>query len=148
MTTNSGDSEKLASQMPVVSEARSPTISEIYKEQYAHFRGMNDILYKIPPLFTAVIGGLWYFAMQNISADKPVARSIFLFTALICLVFVHVMARFREAFSAYISNLNKMDGDLKVTIKSGHWSTITSIQFLLWMAATFSVLGSIYSFYK
>jgi hypothetical protein len=29
-------------------------MTEIYKEQYAHFRGMNDILYKIPPLFTAV----------------------------------------------------------------------------------------------
>jgi hypothetical protein len=35
------------------------TINEIYKEQYAHFRAMNDILYKIPPLFTVVIGSLW-----------------------------------------------------------------------------------------
>jgi hypothetical protein len=25
------------------------TRAEIYKEQYAHFRSMNDILYKIPP---------------------------------------------------------------------------------------------------
>ena len=39
------------------------TINEIYKEQYAHFRALNDILYKIPPLFTAVIGALWLFAV-------------------------------------------------------------------------------------
>ena len=42
------------------------TEADRYKEQYAHFRSMNDILYKIPPLFTAVIGGLWYFAATNI----------------------------------------------------------------------------------
>lgn len=37
-----------------------PDISDLdrYREQYAHFRSMNDILYKIPPLFTAIIGGL------------------------------------------------------------------------------------------
>ena len=42
------------------------TRADIYKEQYAHFRSMNDILYKIPPLFTAIMGGLWYFAVQNL----------------------------------------------------------------------------------
>jgi hypothetical protein len=126
------------------------TINEIYKEQYAHFRGMNDILYKIPPLFTAVIGALWYFAVQNITTDRWIARAVFLFTAIACISFVNVMARFRQSFSGYIDNLNKMDGDMKVTTKDGafRWSTITTIQFLLWAAATVSVLGIAYSFAK
>jgi hypothetical protein len=53
------------------------TINEIYKEQYAHFRAMNDLLYKIPPLFTVVIGSLWYFAVQNIEKEKVVSATVF-----------------------------------------------------------------------
>lgn len=125
------------------------TLSEIYKEQYAHFRGMNDILYKIPPLFTAVIGGLWYFAVQNLANDKWVARLVFAFAAVASVCFVNVMRRFRLAFNGYIGNLNKMDGDMRVTMQGAtRYSTIRMIQFLLWSAAVVSLLGIVYSFYK
>ena len=40
--------------------------ADIYREQSAHFRFMNDIPHKIPPLLTAVLGGLWYFAANNL----------------------------------------------------------------------------------
>jgi hypothetical protein len=90
---------------------------DIYKEQYAHFRSMNDILYKIPPMFTAVLGGLWYFAVQTLEKDKLVSCAVFAFSAIASVCFVNIMARFREAFNAYISNLNVMDGNMKVTIK-------------------------------
>jgi hypothetical protein len=70
---------------------------------------MNDILYKIPPLFTAVIGGLWYFAVQNLPNDKWIARLVFAFAAIASVCFANVMQRFRLAFNGYISNLNKMD---------------------------------------
>jgi hypothetical protein len=126
------------------------TLNEIYKEQYAHFRAMNDILYKIPPLFTAVIGALWYFAVQNLATDRWIARAVFVFATIACICFVNVMARFRQSFNGYIDNLNKMDGDMKVTTKDGsfRWSTITTIQFLLWVAATVSLLGVAYSLCK
>lgn len=93
------------------------TRAEIYKEQYAHFRSMNDILYKIPPLFTAILGGLWYFAVLNLEKDKWISSTIFAFAAVASVCFVNVMQRFRMAFNSYIDNLNQMDGDMKVSIK-------------------------------
>jgi hypothetical protein len=138
---------------PEHTTARQPsgvTVNEIYKEQYAHFRGMNDTLYKIPPLFTAVIGGLWYFAVQNITEKPAIASAVFAFTAIAAVCFVNVMSRFRQAFNGYISNLNKLDGEMKVTTKGGKFrvSTITTIQVLLWIAFLVSASGVFYPFYK
>jgi hypothetical protein len=126
------------------------TPNEIYKEQYAHFRGMNDTLYKIPPLFTAVIGGLWYFAVSNTDSKRAVASAVFAFTAVTCICFVNVMARFRQAFNGYLDNLNVMDGDMKITTKRGKFrvSTITTVQILLWIAAALSVAGMAYPYSK
>lgn len=120
-----------------------PEISklDIYKEQYAHFRSMNDILYKIPPIFTAVIGGLWYFAVTNIGTDKWIAAGVFLFAAVSSVCFINVLHRFRLAFTGYLDNLNEMDGDMRVTIKSRLPSTLDTIQFLLFVAAALSIAG-------
>jgi hypothetical protein len=117
--------------------------SEIYREQYAHFRSMNEILYKIPPLFTAVIGGLWYFAVIELDKAHWISAAIFLFAAIASVAFVNVMQRFRMAFKAYINNLNKFDGHWKVSISSstGLPSTAVTIQYLLWAAAILSVAG-------
>jgi hypothetical protein len=123
----------------------SVTISEIYKEQYAHFRTMNDILYRIPPLFTAVIGALWYFAVQYIEKDNAISGAVFVFAAIASLCFVIVMERFRAAFIGYINNLNRMDGDMKVTIRSSCLpSTIKTVQFLLCLASFLSLCGLAY----
>jgi hypothetical protein len=125
-----------------------PDVSQldIYKEQYAHFRSMNDILYKIPPIFTAIIGGLWYFASSHLENTKWVACAVFIFSAICSICFVNVMQRFRLAFSGYIDNLNKMDGAYKVTLNPSRTpSTIATIQFLLGTAAIISLLGAIYS---
>ncbi|GEC56970.1 ABC-type lipoprotein release transport system permease subunit [Bradyrhizobium japonicum] len=111
---------------------------------------MNDTLYKIPPLFTGVIGGLWYFAVQNIAEKPLIASAVFAFTVIAAICFVNVMSRFRKAFNGYISNLNKLDGELKVTTKGGrfHVSTITTIQVLLCIAFVISVLGTFYPLWK
>jgi hypothetical protein len=59
------------------------------------------------------------------------------------------MQRFRMSFNSYIDNLNKMDGDMKVSIKSSSLpSTIASVQLLLWAAALVSLLGVFYSMHK
>lgn len=122
---------------------------DIYREQYAHFRSMNDILYKIPPLFTAILGGLWYFAVINLEKDKWIACAVFAFAAIGSVCFVNMMQRFRLAFNSYINNLNQMDGDMKVSIKPSRFpSTIATIQLLLWAAAVVSVLGIFYAAHK
>ena len=123
--------------------------ADIYREQYAHFRSMNDILYKIPPLFTAVIGGLWYFAVLNLEKDRWIACAVFAFATVASVCFVNVMQRFRLAFNSYVNNLNQMDGDMKVSIRATHLpSTIVTVQLLLWAAAVFSFLGVFYAVFR
>jgi hypothetical protein len=59
---------------------------------------------------------------------------------------MNVMQRFRMAFNAYIDNLNKMDGPMRVSIKPSRYpSTIKTIQFLLLTAAVISLAGAIYA---
>jgi hypothetical protein len=125
------------------------TRTDIYREQYAHFRSMNDSLYKIPPLFTAILGGLRYFAVINLEKDKWIACAVFAFAAIGSICFVNIMQRFRLAFNSYIDNLNQMDGDMKVSTKPSCFpSTIVTIQLLLWAAALVSVLGIFYAAHK
>ncbi|MDE2182520.1 MAG: hypothetical protein KGJ78_05810 [Alphaproteobacteria bacterium] len=122
---------------------------DIYKEQYAHFRSMNDILYKIPPMFTAILGGLWYFAVLNLEKDKWISCAVFAFAAVASICFVNVMQRFRMAFNSYIDNLNTMDGDMKVSIKPSCLpSTIVTVELLLWAAALVSLLGVFYAAHR
>jgi hypothetical protein len=57
-------------------------------------------------------------------------------------IFILVVDRFRLAFNAYISNINKMDGDMKVTLgDSKSWSTMRLIQAGLASAAFLSILS-------
>jgi len=130
-----------------MNDNKDVSINEIYKEQYAHFRSMNDILYKIPPLFSAAIGGLWYFAANQLKSDRLIAVSIFLFAAVLSVSSVFIMDRFSRAFSSYISNLNKLDGDYAVTLKDQTWppSTVKIVQFLLWVATAISIFGVLYA---
>jgi hypothetical protein len=120
---------------------------DIYKEQYSHFRSMNDILYKIPPIFTAVLGGLWYFAITILEKDKWIACVVFAFALVASLCFINVMQRFRMAFNAYITNLNKMDMDMAVTTKPTSFppSTLSTVQIMLAAAALVSLAGAIYA---
>lgn len=122
---------------------------DIYKEQYSHFRAMNDILYKIPPIFTAVLGGLWYFAVTTLDKDKWISCAVFAFAMVCSICFVNVIQRFQTAFSLYIDNLNKMDGDMKVSIRPSLLpSTTATIQFMLWVAALVSLGGLLYAAHR
>ncbi|RWG16763.1 MAG: hypothetical protein EOQ55_20490 [Mesorhizobium sp.] len=118
-------------------------IADIYREQYAHFRSMNDILYKIPPLFTVALGGLWYFAVSQLKSDPVVAAVIFLFCVIMSIAFINIMGRFGRAFNGYLNNLNKLDGEFRVTLKpSSLPSTVKTIQLLLWVSAIVSIIGA------
>lgn len=118
-------------------------IADIYREQYAHFRSMNDILYKIPPLFTVALGGLWYFAASQLKTDRVVAAGIFIFCVILSIAFINIMGRFGRAFNGYLDNLNKFDGEYRVTLKPSGWpSTVKTIQLLLWVSAIVSIIGA------
>jgi hypothetical protein len=125
------------------------SLTEKYKQQYAHFGRMNDVLYKIPPLFATVIGGLWFFAASYIGTDKIIAIIVFTFAACCCACFFVVMYRFRLAFNAYIDRINVMDGDMKVSIKQSRWpSTIRTIMALLIVCLFLSIAAAIHVFLK
>ena len=125
------------------------TIVDKYQRQYAHFGRMNDILYKLPPLFSTIIGALWFFAVSYIDKDRVISVFVFLFAAACCACFCIVMHRFRLAFNSYIDNINKMDGDMKVTLKDDTWpSTITALIWLLMFGATISVVAAVYTIGK
>lgn len=132
-----------------MAESASVTKKEIYEQQYAHFRAMNDILYKMPPIFSTILGGLWYFAASYIGRDKFIASSVFLFSAIAAGCFIIALQRFQLAFSAYIDNLNRFDGDFKVTLKSSSWpSTISAMTGLVVTAFIISILGALYALAK
>lgn len=96
-----------------------------------------------------MLGGLWYFAVQNMDKDKWVSCAVFAFAAVAGIAFVNVMQRFRMAFNAYIQNLNALDGDLKVSIhKTGGPSTISTVQILLWTSVVVSLAGFAYVAHK
>ncbi len=124
----------------------SLNVKDIYKEQYAHFRSMNDILYKIPPLFSVAIGGLWYFAASQLRYDKFISVIVFTFAAVLSICFINIMDRFGTAFNSYLDNLNKFDGIHRVTIKpSSRPSAVKTIKFILWACALVSILGAVYA---
>lgn len=117
-----------------------------YKEQYAHMRAMNDILYKMPPIFTTVIGGLWVFAVNFSGAGKLIPCSVFLFASIASLCFINIVRRFGLAFTLYLNNLNRMDGEYSVSLpQECRPSTIGTIKILLTVACLMSLGGSIYS---
>jgi len=120
--------------------------NEIYRQQYAHFSRMNDILYKLPVLFSSLIGALWYFSFTFLQESRFVSAVVLVFAALLSVIFVLVVERFRLAFNGYIDNINKMDGEMKVTLKGSKksLSTMRLIQIALGSAAFLSVLSFVY----
>jgi len=121
------------------------SITEKYKQQYAHFGRLNDILYRLPVLFSTVIGGLWYFAYSALNQNKFISIVVLLFTIVLCVVFYFIMERFRSAFNGYIDNLNKMDGDMRITIKGTGKSIMSLVQYSLWAAVFGSIVIILYA---
>src|SRR5438045_2703166 len=90
---------------------------EIYKQQYAHFGRMNDLLYKLPTLYSALVGALWYFGYVSKNTEPAISGAVFVFAAVICLYSIHVTKRFRAAFNLYIDRVNRFDREYAVTIR-------------------------------
>lgn len=119
------------------------SIEEKYRQQYAHFGRMNEILYRLPILFSTLIGGLWYFGFQAFEVNKLVSTFVFSFTAILSVVFILMMHRFGLAFSAYINNLNLLDGEFSISIK--HSSCPSSIKLVQLSLVIASIISAIFS---
>lgn len=117
-------------------------LAEKYKQQYAQFGRLNDILYKLPVLFSSLIGGLWYFSFSFMKESTFVSSVVLLFAATLSIIFIFVVARFRLAFTQYLDNINKMDGEMRVTLPESRIpSTMTLIQISLGIATVLSLLS-------
>jgi hypothetical protein len=140
--------------MPRAQNTGRVSIEEIYKQQYSHFSKMNDLLYKLPTIYSALIGALWYFAFSSIEKDKVVATAIFMFAAVVCWYSINITDRFRVAFNKYIDRINKFDREYAVTIRptdeevakgaTRPLSAVRAVRRTLWAAFLFSVLGALY----
>ena len=120
---------------------------EIYKQHYAHFGRMNDIIYKLPILYATLIGGLWYFGI-SISDEKPIISSmVVLFAALLCWASVIMTRRLKMAMNGYLNSVNSFDAEYAVSLKnadgtSASMSTLTAIEILLWGAVILSTIAA------
>jgi hypothetical protein len=133
----------------MVNDSQSLELREIYQQQYAHFGRMNETLYKMPPIFATIIGGLWYFGAAYLNSDKVISAGVFLFTAFSGGCFIIALKRFSLAFSRYIDNINKMDGDMKVTLRDSAWpSTISVMMALIIVTIVISLGGVLYAVVK
>jgi hypothetical protein len=131
---------------PVKSE-QIPAV-EIYKQQYAHLGRMNDLIYKLPTLYSALIGALWYFA-YSAKSETAISCGVFIFAAVVCFHSIYVTNRFRAAFNLYIDRINAFDREYAVTIRPAAGepakvSTLGAFVRMLWVAFAFSIGGALY----
>ena len=121
-------------------------IEEKYRQQYQHFSRMNDLLYKLPVLFSAPIGGFWYFGYSIKSEDPYISVLIYIVASIFGLACWQVMCRFSLAINAYIKNINKMDGDeLKISITQERSpSVVDAIKYLLIFSVVISLIVASY----
>ena len=124
---------------------RDISIEEKYRQQYAQFGRMNDILYRLPVLFSTLIGGLWFFAFSFADQDKGISLIVLIFSGCLSVLFIGVTHRFRLAFESYINNINEMAGEWQIILKhSKSPSIITLIEWTLLLAALLSLARGIY----
>ena len=121
---------------------------EVHKQQYAHFGRLNDTLYKLPGIFAAVMGGLWYFAVGQVGKDRVIACAVFVFSAAVSCTCAVSAWRLRQAFNGYLDRLNSLDGRWRVSLQpTGKLvpSTLRALTYLMCLAAALSLLGACYA---
>jgi hypothetical protein len=123
-------------------------IEVIYREQRAQAGRMNDTLYRMPTLFSAVIGGLWYFATQTFEKNPVIAACVFLFAAVCAITAAFAMQRYRIVFIAYMDSIDRLEGRFRPAIPATRVRTSLMFMALLGVAAILSLAGFVYSLCK
>ncbi|MEH6759465.1 MAG: hypothetical protein V7676_18485 [Parasphingorhabdus sp.] len=119
-----------------------PTTRDIYVQHYEQFRSMNVILYQLPVIFSTILGALYYFAFSFVKVSETISIFVLAFCGIVSIVGVIVIQRFGLAFSAYIDNLNELDGRFKITLRDSKCpSVLTAIKMLLWATLIMSIVA-------
>ena len=118
---------------------------EIYKLQSARFTNLNDTLYRIPPIFGTVIGGLWYFAAQPNPTQKFIPVMAFVLAGLVSMTGVVAVGRLGGYMSAYLNNLAQFEAPYTISRVPGI-STVNAILILLYGSILLSVVGAMFAF--
>jgi hypothetical protein len=124
------------------------SLEVIYREQRAQAGRMNETLYRMPPLFSVVIGGLWYFAAQSIDKNRVIAAGVFLFATMCAITGAFAMQRYRIVFIAYMDCIEALEGKFAPNIPPTRVRTTTMFMALLGIAAVISLLGFVYVLFR
>jgi hypothetical protein len=118
---------------------------DIYQGLSKRFESFRDTQYKLPGIFAGLVGGLWYFAVQEIGKNSAIAATVFVFAAAAGLACINAMNRFRQAFNQYLDRINAFEGQHAVSVKNGRLSTNQGMVLLLALSVVLSVCGVAYS---
>ena len=121
-----------------------PTL-EIYKLQSARFTNLNDTLYRVPPIFGTVIGGLWYFAAQPNPAQRFIPAMAFALAVLVGWTGVVAVGRLTGYMTAYLDNLARFEAPHAIARVPGR-STAGAILLLLYGSILLSMVGAMLAF--
>lgn len=128
---------------------------EIYKQQSTRFQNLNDTLYRIPPIFSTVIGGLWYFSFSQSSHNLILAEGILLFAAAVGLAGGNALMQLRLAINRYLDQINQFESGHAVTLKPAdpptgrrkkllpRVSTVRGLAYLLFFSSALSLLAMV-----
>lgn len=121
--------------------------NEIYRQHYTYFTNMTNLLFTMPIGLATIIGGAWALAGAFINDAPHFSFLLFLFAGISSLAFANVMYRFKTAYSAYIDNLNEMDGKYRVTIRHLNTpSTAKTVIILMLIFGGMSFVAAVYVF--
>ena len=131
------------------------TEAEIYKQQSTRFQNLNDTLYRIPPIFSTVIGGLWYFAASQSGHNMVLAEGILLFASAVGMAGGNALMQLRLAINGYLEQLNQFESGHAVSLKSvrpatdrrrllsPQISTVRGLAYLLFLSSVLSLIAMI-----
>ncbi len=131
------------------------TEAEIYKQQSARFQNLNDTLYRIPPIFSTVIGGLWYFAASQSVHNIFLAEGVLLFASAVGMAGGNALMQLRMAINGYLEQLNQFESGHIVNLKSERQadgskelllpriSTVRGLAYLLFLSSVLSLIAMI-----
>lgn len=123
--------------------------AEIYRQHYAHFTSMTNLLFTMPIGLATVIGGAWALAGTFINTSPYFSLGLLLFAGVSSFAFANIVYRFKVAYSAFIDNLNKMDGRYRVTIRHLKTpSTATTVMVLMLVFGVLSFVAFGYTYYR
>jgi hypothetical protein len=118
----------------------------IYAEQRAAHGRLHDVIYKMPAVYAAVIGGLWFLAATSLEKTPVISVGVFIFAAACAGAGALINLRLRVAGALLLDHLDAWEGKLRTPTDKG-WLPRTTrvIAGLLMVASLISLMGAAYA---